>query len=227
MARKKLPRIDLTGISTNQLINLDDDTLMDITRSQFRKYNLTQKQYRATIRRAFADITSRLVSTANKRIRQLGKTEIGRMAPAYLSAMKRGKFSVKGKNYNQLRNVFKTTKEFLKYKTSTTEGWKEVRERIEKEIGTMTKWEEKKFWKTYRMLEEVNGGFVDKSHNTRLSSDQIQKMLHQELSDSGWRTKRATIIDSMQKKIEQAYLEESYDEDEEDYFDELEDDELD
>lgn len=226
MAKVKLPRIDLTGISTKMLISLDDDTLMDFTRSQFRKYNLSTRQYKATIRQAFADITGRLVSTANKRIRQLGKTEIGKTSPAYINAMKRGKFSVKGKNYNQLRNVFKTAKQFLNYKTSTIEGWKDVRERVEEEIGDMTKWEEKRFWKAYRMLEESNGGFVDKSHNSRLSSDQIQKMLHQQFSESGWRSKYSSIMDSMQEKINSAYLSESYDEDDEDYFDDLEDEDL-
>ena len=229
MAKKhKLPQINLGGLSTKDLLTISDENLMDFTRSQFRNLDLSTRDMQRVVRNAFAQITSRLVSTANKRIRQLGKTEIGRTSPAYIQYMKHGKLSVRGKNYNQLRNLFKTTKQFLKYKTSTTQGWKEVRERVEEEIGEMTQWETKKFWKTYRELEESSGGFVDKSHQTKLSSDQIQKLLHQELTESGWRTKRSTIIDRMEKKIDEIYLEEQnqnkYDEeffedlDDEDYF---------
>ena len=227
---KKIPTIDLSGISTQNLLNVNDDTLMDLARSQFRGLNLTKSQKKQAVRNAFASITSRLVSTANKRIKRLGKTEIGRTSPAYIQYMKHGKFSVMGKNYNQLRNMFKVTKQFLEYKTSTIQGWKEVRQRVEEDIGYMTKWEERKFWKTYRELEETNGGFVDKSHRTRLSSDQIQKLLHQELSEKGWRTKRESVVNSMNKKINDIYREEQemedyeenfedFDEDEENYFD--------
>ena len=223
MAKKpNIPQINLGGLSTKDLLTISDENLIDFTTAQFRNLNLSTRQKRTAVRNAFAQVTSRLVSTANKRIRQLGKTEIGRTSPAYISYMKHGKLSVRGKNYNQLRNLFKTTKQFLNYKTSTIKGWEEVRQRVEQEVGEMTPWETKKFWKTYRELEETSGGFVDKSHLTNLSSDQIQKLLHQELSESGWRTKRSTIIDRMENKINDIYLQEqNQDEYDEDLFEDL------
>ena len=228
MAKKTtIPKIDLTGISTRDLITMDEERLMDFTRSQFRGLNLTKSQERQAYRKAFAQVTSRLVSTANKRIRNLGKSEIGRTAPAYINATKKAKFSVRGKNYNQLRNLFKVTKQFLKMKTSTLSGWEEVREDVEERIGEMSAWESKKFWKMYRMLEETNGGFVDKTHNTRLSSDQIQTLLFEttENAKRGWRTKRSDIIDSMQKKIDDIYKEEQRSSTNDYQFEDLEDEE--
>ena len=75
-----------------------------------------------------------LASAANKRLARLGSTEIGRIAPAYLSAAKRsftgaagGKFGTAGKNRNQLLNEFKAAKSFLEMKTSSVTGWKSVR----------------------------------------------------------------------------------------------------
>ena len=226
MARKSLPKINLTGISTEKLINMSDEQLMDLARSQFKGVKLTANERSRAVRQAFATITSRLVSTANKRVKRLGKTESGRMSPAYINYMKHNKLSVRGKSWNQLRNTFKTTKQWLKYKTSTASGWKAVRTDVEKRIGFMTKYESKKFWKAYRELEELNGGFVDKSHKDKLSSDQIQSMLYNEVNEKGWRTKRTSVVDSVNEKIKDIYEEQNSSDEEDNYedlFDDLED----
>lgn len=224
---KKIPNINLSGISTRDLLSMDEDTLMDFTRSQYRGLNLTKAEQRRAYRKAFAQVTSRLVSTANKRIRNLGKTSIGKTSPAYIKATKGAKFSVRGKNYNQLRNLFKVTKQFLRMKTSTISGWEKIREDVEERIGEMTPWESKKFWKLYRQLEETNGGFVDKTHATRLSSDQIQTMLHQEIveSERGWKTRKDSIIDSVNRKIDDIYKQEEESTQFDNYFEDIEDEE--
>ena len=64
--------------------------------------------------------TSRLVSMANKRLRRLEKNELTEL-PAYQSWVQNGaiKFSVKGKDYNELQKEFWRLKNFLDNKTST------------------------------------------------------------------------------------------------------------
>lgn len=63
---------------------------------------------------------SRMASMANKRLRRLEKNELTSL-PAYTSWEKGGKikFSVKGKDYNQLQSEFWRLKRFLDDKTST------------------------------------------------------------------------------------------------------------
>lgn len=62
---------------------------------------------------------SRLASMANKRLKRLEKNELTDL-PAYQSWVKGGaiKFSVKGKDYNQLQSEFWRLKNFLDNKTS-------------------------------------------------------------------------------------------------------------
>ena len=62
---------------------------------------------------------SRLASIANKRLKRLEKNELTDL-PAYQSWVKSGaiKFSVKGKDYNQLQSEFWRVKRFLDNKTS-------------------------------------------------------------------------------------------------------------
>lgn len=217
----KLPKIDLSGVSTEKLVSMSDEELMKFTRQHLTGTNLTKEQYSKAVRQAFATITSRLVSASNKRIKRLGATEMGQNAPAYINYMKHAKFSVRGKSYSQLRNLFKVAKQFLGYKTSSVQGWNKVRREVEMRLGVMSKWKAKKFWKAYRELEELNGGFVDKSHQSKLSSDNIQRMLRNEISESGWRKKRGDIIDAVNEKIKETY-EEEQNTDEEEFFDLLE-----
>ena len=62
---------------------------------------------------------SRLASMANKRLKRLERNELTDL-PAYQSWVKSGaiKFSVKGKDYNQLQSEFWRVKRFLDNKTS-------------------------------------------------------------------------------------------------------------
>lgn len=76
---------------------------------------------------------SRLASIANKRLERLEKNELTDL-PAYQSWVKGGaiKFSVKGKDYNQLQSEFWRVKRFLDNKTSLVrEANKYLREMAE------------------------------------------------------------------------------------------------
>lgn len=197
--------MDVTGLTIEQILNMDWEDLNKLNRKDV------------------AQITSRLVSTANKRIKRLAKAEYGKSSPAYISYEKRGRlFSVRGKDANQVRNELKNVSEFLKFKTSTIKGWKDTRTDVEKRIGKMTKKQAKKFWNTYRKLQEVSaskGGILSKEFSKRSarSSDRVQKMLYNTMKGKKgerWKVSQKDAIDTMLNKIEDAYQQEQrFDED--------------
>lgn len=71
----------------------------------------------------FRKEVSRLASMANKRLNRLEKNGL-EMLPAYQSWQKNGsiRFSVKGKDYNQLQSEYWRLKNFLDNRTSTVRG---------------------------------------------------------------------------------------------------------
>lgn len=169
-------------------------------------------------------VTSRLASAANKRIRRLEKTPRGTESFAYQVVEERGrKFSVKGKNRNQLRNEFKNVRAFLKYKTSTIKGWNQYREKMEQRVsgatdGESQEWSERiwsKFWKVYRRIEEIHSGSFQKG-----DSDRIQQMLHQIFVENDKRRGVDYFADIIEREYEDLYESEQEDENDiDDYFD--------
>ena len=196
-------------------MNVKGLTIQDIMNMDWEQLNrLSTKEMK--------QVTSRLVSASNKRIRRLEKTERGTSSFAYQSVESRGrKFSVRGKNVGQVKQEFARAKQFLGYKTSTVKGWKEYRKKVEERTGYATEgesinWSEKtwgKYWKVYRRFEETHGGTFKKG-----DSDRIQQMLT-EIMNSNDKRKSA---DSFQRMIEDEY-EDLYESEEfddiDDYFD--------
>lgn len=199
----KLPKatIDLTGVSIKQIMNLDIDI---------------NKLSRGDLSR----VVGRLVSASNKRIRNLAKTEIGRLSPAYQSRMERGgEFSTKGKNTNQLRQLFGEAKGFLELKTSSVSSWKETREEIAESLGVPKDFmnsdsKAKKFWKTYREI--VDGKNIpDKKTKSRYNSERIQELIAEQYGlKGGFRQKRDDIVERVNKRVDELYEEEQIEEQE-------------
>ena len=79
---------------------------------------------------------SRMASMANKRLRRLERNELTDL-PAYQSWVKGGaiKFSVKGKDYNQLQAEFWRLKRFLDNKTSLVRGANKYLREMAENIG--------------------------------------------------------------------------------------------
>ena len=155
----------------------------------------------------FRQLTSRLVSASNKRIRRLEKTTRGTSSFAYQTVEERGRmFSTKGKDLNQLRNEFATARGFLRMKTSTVSGWNKYRKATEKRLGKESsggteEWGDStwsKYWKVYRRFEETHGGTMKKG-----DSERIQKMLLEVMENSDKRKS----ADYFQWKIEDEYNE--------------------
>lgn len=150
-------------------------------------------------------LTSRLVSASNKRIRRLEKTRLGTSSYAYQTVEERGrKFSVRGMNRNQTLMEFGKARHFLQSKTSTVKGWKDVlestEERITKTLDTKDlKWSDKtwsKFWKVYRRFEENHSGTFKKGDSTR-----FQQFITEIMQDSDKRRS----ADHFTQKIEEEY----------------------
>lgn len=200
----KLPKtpIDLTGVSIDQIMNLDIDI------NKLSKSDLSR-------------VVGRLISASNKRIRTLAKTEIGRLSPAYQSRMERGgQFTTKpihklpkSQQINALRNLFGEIKGFLQLKTSSAKKWKKVRAEITESMGIPkdmlnTKTKEQRFWKAYR---EVTDGknIPSKKTKSRYNSERIQELIAERyVMKGGFSQKRSDIVEHVSKRIDEIYEEE-------------------
>lgn len=79
------------------------------------------------------EIVSRLASAANKRLRGLESKDIETPATIKLK-MSGGKISVRGKSEDELLNEFYRARQFLRSKTSTRTGWKNVEAGVKKAL---------------------------------------------------------------------------------------------
>lgn len=96
--------------------------------------NLSDIQINKMSRRELAQVTSILSSAANKRIARIEKAGVTSPAVANVKSHD-GKFSVKGKNTNQLRSEFARARNFMTNVTSTVKGAKSSARQIEKNLG--------------------------------------------------------------------------------------------
>ena len=159
MAKRKQQtlNIDVKGLSTNQILNMDVN-------------EINSMNYR-TIRA----LASRLVSSMNKRIRQLRKS-----APYSLalnSLPQNYQFSTKGLKRNEIRSLIGDMQQFGQMKTSTVKGWKDYRKNIEAKLGGKLSDlpNESNFWEMFRNLKDSNHAIFQK-----MSSDEILKVTYDE-----------------------------------------------
>lgn len=196
--------MNVKGLSIKDIMNMDWNTLNKLDTKDLKQ------------------LTSRLVSASNKRIRRLEKTAYGTESYAYQSVQERGRmFSVRGKTANQLKNEFKLASNFLKFKTSTVTGWKKHRGKVEQQLSDVTggesqTWSDsttKKFWKVYRRMEENHGGTFSKGDSSR-----IQQMIANVFNTNDKRHGIDYFSDIVESKYEELYEAEE-DDDIDDYFD--------
>lgn len=187
-------------------INVSGLTIQDIMNLDFNKDIATLK------RSDLAKLTSRLVSAANKRIRRLAKSDIGKLSPAYMSRMERGGFfSVKGKSRGEIESVFSEARGFFQLKTSSVKGWRDVRHKLATELkvpdeflNTVTK--SKRFWEVYRNATEGKH-IPDKTHkNARWNSERIREMLSNMFSrKGGFNQRKADMTNELEQRIDEIY----------------------
>lgn len=106
----------VSGLSVNDILNMDIDTFNKLNEKDLRK------------------VVGRLVSAGNKRLRNFEKT--GESSPATRHIKKSGGyFSTKGKDLNSLRSEYARAKNFMLSKTSTKTGYKKVKKETAKNLS--------------------------------------------------------------------------------------------
>lgn len=187
MARTyKKPSI-VSGLSIQDILNIDS--------REFNKLNLSDLR----------QLTGRLVSAGNKRLRTFEKA--GESSPAVRYVYKSGgKFSTRGKDLNALRAEFVRAKGFLQSATGTRKGWKRVkRETIKGLAKHGVKVSERQFdsiWKIYEKLKEI-----DPSVANRGMKYTILRVVTDYMTDE--RTTVDEIIERMRNQLTNIYEEQA------------------
>lgn len=192
MAKKKNGNYDVTGLSINEIMNIDLDTFNNMGERELKQ------------------ITSRLVSASNKRIRTFEKKGI--TSPAVRSLGTNNRFSVKlsddvtpQNRVNKLRQEYARARSFLSMKTSTMKGYnsylKDIKEDIESQIGRPLKKGE--ITKAYRILHKMQeSGQVDAPRSS--GSMQAREIIFNILNDN-LELDDDVIIEKANKEYEDYY----------------------
>lgn len=170
----------VSGMSVQDILNMDNATFNKLTASEMRK------------------VVGRLVSAGNKRLRSFERA--GESSPATRHVAKSGgAFSTKGKDLNALRAEYTRAKNFLQAKTGTRKGWTKTKletiEGLRKQDVEMSEKQFDKVWKAYEDLKELspevaNRGLkylvlkdvADMVTDESKSADEIATALHENLS---------------------------------------------
>ena len=180
MVRKyKQPSI-VSGMSVQDILNMDINTFNKLNKSDLRK------------------VVGRLVSAGNKRLRSFERA--GESSPATRHVAKSGgMFSTKGKDLNALRAEYTRAKNFMQSKTGTRKGWNQVKKEtisgLKKHGVEMTDSQFNDVWEAYEDLKELspevaNRGLkysvlkdvADMVTDTDKSADEIAMALNENLS---------------------------------------------
>lgn len=161
-----------------KLINMDYNSIVELSKTE----NVNNLK----------SVVSSLARSANIRITKLSKDEIGVYSPALKILNDSGinRFNqkeIQEMTSTQLVEQYNTLKKFLKAKSSTLKGWKDIRKAIAERTGakklfaTERKsarsakiWQnrEKRFWSLYNKLVNNYGAII-----SQLDSNRIQEML--------------------------------------------------
>ena len=148
-----------------------------------RNINYTTRQLLSMSRKELAKVVSILASAGNKRLKRIENAGLENYSSAYRYIERTGgKFSVAGKNTEELIIEYKRVKGFLSpaRKTSTIRGVKasmqENETKVQERLGITfkNKEESKEFWKAYNKYADNHRAKV---YNT--GSDTIQKLIAQ------------------------------------------------
>lgn len=196
MARKKSEPVYKGGYNAKEMTEIDLDTLNRMNRSELSK------------------VVSRMTDVTKKRLKTLEKNE--EFTPAYYGLKEKsmnGDLSVKGKNINELRAMYKQQKSFITAKTSTMKGAEAVKQAEAKRLGVSfsNKDEAKAFWQQYSKFIETNEG---KQALYNMGSNEVQQkvadmMVNEDMDED-------EILQTLQDMYEDE-PEEDYD----DFFDEF------
>lgn len=180
MARKYKQSSIVSGMSIQDILNMDINTFNKLNTSDLRK------------------VVGRLVSAGNKRIRSFERAGESSPATRYVENSG-GVFSTKGKDLNALRAEYTRAKNFLQAKTGTRKGWtktkRETIKALRKHGVEMSEKQFDKVWRAYEDLKELspevaNRGLkysvlkdvADMTTDESKSADEIATALNENLS---------------------------------------------
>lgn len=157
-------KVNIKGSSIETLKNLSSRTLNSLTRSELSR------------------VVSRLASAGNKRVKRLMKAN-DVTSPALFGLSRTGnfKFSVKGKNTQQLLKEFLRVKQFLEQETSTVKGARKVQEQVIRTLKrehniSITNEQYSQFFRMYEKLKEINPAVGDKLMKYNVLDEIAQRM---------------------------------------------------
>lgn len=128
--------------------------------------NIDNQVFNSLTRKELAQVVSKLSSAANKRIVrfQQAKESSPALRQVYNSG---GKFSVKGKDLNQLRAEYVRVRNFMKSATGDLKSWRKQKkliiERMRKDGVELTEGQFDKFWKLYETLKDIHPEVAEKN----------------------------------------------------------------
>lgn len=176
----------ITGYTLQQILNMDEYALT----------HLSEEKQRA--------IAKQLGVAANRRIKAMEwKAE---SSPAMRGVMDSGgKFTFKGKSYQDVQNDTSRALQFLKHRTSTLKGWNDVKEEtittIDKLGFSLTKEQWDLFWDSYSKVAQQNPNAKMKEVKY-----EVWKEIHAEMDDE---TKSPEEIANSVKKLVTGLYEEN------------------
>lgn len=138
-------------------------SINDIMRMNVSKLN--QKELRLVV--------GRLVSAGNKRLRTFEKS--GMESPSYSYVMKKGRFSTRGKNVNELRSEFSRARDFISSETGSVQKWKKVKKKVVKSLKennvNVKESNLEDIFKAYEKLKELDPNVTNKTLKYRVLSE--------------------------------------------------------
>lgn len=180
---KKIKKgVNIKGLTTKQILNMD-------------VYKLSTKSLR--------QVTSRLISTANKRIRAL-KQNAPHSRALY---MHKNEFSLKGikrTDRNSVESLMKELRSFLNAESSTIKGYKAQRERITSEIGEFDDIDqENEFWETFNEWVDANPTLASMISSTQLLDVIYERYVGKGMTKQGTKSSITRLIKKMTMDVNQ------------------------
>lgn len=147
--------------------------------------NILQMNVTKLNEKELRQITTRLISASNKRLKRMQKA--GDISPVAKRQIERGKFSIaKDKNIYDVSETFKQVKNFLQTPSSTLTGWKKQKKLLAKQLGKMgivthpeTDWGS--VFALYDKLEEINPTLAEYKYKI---AEQIEEFQRENISDT-------------------------------------------
>lgn len=189
------------------------DSLIDMD------YNALVKLSRTENVDMLRSVVKQMTQVANRRINNLMKDEVGKYSPALKPLHDAGieKFTNKGlsnRSTNDLMHDYSQLKKFLKAKSSTISGWKEIRSNIAERTGAKKLFQnefksqrsakiwhnrEARFWKLYNKLQDNYGGVLTELDSNRIQEvlQKVQTMRNQAKSDEDISMAMTIYIDNL------------------------------